>query len=424
MIILPVIKGNVVRNCHPLGCQQAIQNHIQYIETQGGARAQDGVRAQDSVEIPKRVVVLGGSSGYGLATRLCYAFLGGADTISLSFERPFENEENLGTAGFWNDIFFKKEAEKKNLKAINLQGDVFSQEAKQAVIQNIREHMKGGQIDALVYSIAAPKRIDKFGDTYKSVLKVRDKVFKAPSIVLESGDWTELSLDVATDEEVYHTVKVMGGEDWQDWVETLQEAGVLAKHFTTYSYSYEGPESMDTIYKHGTIGAAKRSLEEHSLSIDSYLRSKVGGQALIVVGKALSTKASAFIPLFPIYAGALYKIMRKRGWHEEATEQAVRLFHDKLYGHQGVVKDEHGFVRTDDLELNKEVQSEVKAILKEVTPDNVFALTDWEVFRKTMMQINGFEVEHFDDKKEIDIEMLQSLAGEAAPSLFSNGGKL
>lgn len=395
-IIKPKLMGNIARAAHPYGCQKAVQNQIQYVKQHG------------TFEGPKKVLILGASSSYGLASRIALAFGCGADTIGISFERGIKNEEQLATAGWWNNIFFKQEAEQEGLIAKNFIGDAFSDEMKDQVIQYIKEEF-GGKIDLLIYSLAAPKRTDpKTGMTYSSALKPIGEPVSGYSINLEKEEIYIQTVEPATDEEIQNTIKVMGGEDWELWIQQLLDTNVLAEGFKTTLYSYIGSEVTAPFYGDGTLGQAKRHAEETSDRLDHLLKEKVNGESVICSSKAVTTKASAVIPILPIYASALYKVMIKKGLHETPIMHKVRFFQDMMYGNKREYDDE-GRLRPDSWELRDDVQKETDEIMKKVTPENFKEITAVDVFIDEFMELNGFNLEGVDYNQMVPLEELSHL---------------
>lgn len=393
--IEPVLKGNIARAAHPYGCEASIKEQITYVKQNG------------KFEGPKKALILGASSSYGLASRISLAFGSQADTIGVSFERGITSPEQTGTAGWWNNIFFKQEAEKEGLIAKNFIGDAFSRKMKEQVIQYIKEEF--GQIDILVYSLASPKRIDPVtGTVYTSCIKSIGEEVRDYSINLEKQEIFEQVVEPATKQEIADTVKVMGGEDWELWVNALLEEGLLAEGFKTVLYSYLGPDITRPFYSGGTLGQAKAHAAETSKRMDKILKETVNGESVICVSKAVTTKASAVIPILPVYASALYKVMLENGLHETPIMHKQRFFKDMLYGNKREY-DENGYLRPDSWELREDVQMQLKAIVDQVTPENFREITAVEVFTKEFMQLNGFEYEGVDYGAEIDLEVLSQL---------------
>jgi len=395
MIFEPVIKGSVSRVAHPYGCKKEVENQINY------------VKSQNSYEGPKKVLVLGASSGYGLASRISLAFGAKADTIGISFEQGI-SEKRLGTAGWWNNIWFKEAAEKEGLVAKNFIGDAFSNEMREQVIKYIKEEF-GGEIDLLVYSLASGRRNNPVdGKTYMSSIKSTTGVVNAPTVNLEKQAIEDGIMEEATEQELNDTVVVMGGGDWQLWVEALSEAGVLSEGFKTFSESYMGPEVTYPIYKDGTLGASKRDLEEKGLEINKLVKEKVNGEAFVCVSKALVTKASAYIPLFPLYCSALFTVMKEMGNHEGCIEHKHRFLKDMMYGDKREIDSENR-MRPDSWELSEEVQAKVSELMDKVTKENFKDITDFKGFLHDFMVLNGFELDGVNYQEDIDLEVLKKL---------------
>ncbi len=397
MIVEPKFKGAILLSVHPEGCKKVVQEQIEYVKS-----------CEAKYIGSKKALIIGASSGYGLATRISLAFGGSkTDTIGVSFESGPKGRR-IGTAGWFNNIAFKEEAEKEGLVAKNFIGDAFSFEMKDDVIKYIKEEF-GGEVDLVIYSLASGRRTDPVdGVTYISALKSTTGGVTGPTINVETGSLEEQVMDDATPEELKSTVKVMGGEDWSLWINALAEAGVLADGARTYAYSYVGPEATHGIYKDGTIGAAKRHLEQTSDELDALMKEKVDGEAYVTVNKALVTKASAYIPIFPVYAAALFKVMKEKGIHEGCIEQTHRLFADMIYGGKPVI-DEDRRIRPDDWEMREDVQEEVNALWAKVTPENFKELTDYEGFRTDFLRLGGFCVDGVDYSQEIDVAALSEL---------------
>ncbi|MGY3887124.1 enoyl-ACP reductase FabV [Aeromonas aquatica] len=380
MIIHPQIQGCVARNCHPIGCRAAVAQQIA------------GVRAAGHFNGPRRVLVLGASSGFGLASRIALTFGAGADTVGVSFERG-PSDKGLGSAGWYNNIWFRQAAEQEGRIAVNLIGDAFSDAMRQQAVESIRQQL--GQVDLVVYSLASGIRLLADGTQVRSVLKTTGQPFSGWGLDLEHDSLVQQSLAPATPEEIQGTVTVMGGEDWQLWLQALQQADCLAPGVQTVAYSYIGPESTYPIYRDGTIGYAKEHLHATAETINLQL-AELGGHAWVSVCKALVTKASAYIPVLPVYLGLLMGVMKERGVHEGCIEQMRRLFADKMYGPQGVVADGNRLIRMDDHELDPAVQAAVSALWSKVTPDNFQALGDFAGLKRDFMQLNGFELAEVD----------------------------
>ena len=395
MIIEPKLKGSLALTSHPLGAYEFVKRQIDY------------VKKQEKYTGPKKVLIIGSSSGYGLASRISLAFGASADTIGVAFEKGVEGKR-VGSAGWWNTIAVSEEIRKEGLVAKNFMGDAFSNEMKNDVIKYIKEEF-GGKIDLLVYSLASAVRTDpNTGELYRSALKSTAKEITGPTINLEKETMDMGTMGIATEEEISSTVKVMGGEDWKLWIEFLDNAGVLTENFKTVAYSYLGPKVTYGIYKEGTIGAAKRDLEGTSDYLNDYLKEKYNGEAYVSLSKALMTKASAVIPIFPLYATLLYKVMKAKGLHEGTIEQKQRLFKDMMYGGKPEL-DSNRRLRPDNWEMREDVQSEVEAIWDTITPENFKEIGDYEGVREEFMQLNGFDFDNIDYSADVNLEELAKL---------------
>lgn len=394
--IKPTLKlqGNIARSVNPKGCRQEILNEINYVKSLGTYIG------------PKKVLILGASSSYGLASRITAAFGSGADTIGVSFERGPKDEMNLGSAGWYNNIFFKEFAEKEGLTAKNFIGDAFSLEMKEQVIEYIKK-MFGGKIDLLVYSLASPKRIDSQSkEVWTSAIKPIGKSVSGENINLEKEILVEQTVEAASKKEIEGTKKVMGGEDWEDWVELLKEADVLEEGFKTVLYSYIGPRMTYDFYHEGTLGLAKKHAENSANHINEVLKT-IHGEAIICVSKAVTTKASVVIPILPKYMIALFKVMNDHGKHETPIMHKDRVFREMLYG-DSPVYDDFGRLRPDSWELDTDIQKEVEILFNKITSENFKTeLTAYELFRKEFLNLNGFEVEGLEDDSFIFDELKQ-----------------
>ncbi|WP_373224917.1 enoyl-ACP reductase FabV [Enterobacter cloacae complex sp. ESBL7] len=395
MIIEPVIKGSVARNCHPDGIRTAVQQQINYIKN------------VPPVKGPKKVLVIGASSGYGLASRIALTFGCGADTIGIAFEKG-PNEKGQGTAGWYNLIAFREAAEKEGLTARNFIGDAFSDEMRRQVTDYIISEF-GGQIDLVVYSLASGIRTAPDGVTYRSTLGVRDVPFSGEAFDLEHQTLTRQTLEPVSDQQLQDTVKVMGGEDWQLWIDWLSQAGVLANGFRTVAYSYIGPESTWPLYKDGALGAAKTHLHHTADVLNDQLRG-TGGQAHIAVCKAVVTKASAFIPVFPLYIALLYRVMKEKHLHETCIEQMYRLLADRLYPTHGETPvDDQRLIRLDDRELRPDVQAEVDALRRQVNADNFMTVSDFAGYLREFHALNGFGLPGVNYLADVDLKALVTM---------------
>jgi enoyl-[acyl-carrier protein] reductase/trans-2-enoyl-CoA reductase (NAD+) len=333
------------------------------------------------------VLVIGASTGYGLASRVTAAFGSGAATLGIFFERPSE-EGRTATPGWYNTIGFTNEARAAGLYAGNINGDAFSQEIKAKALEMIRRDL--GKVDLVVYSLASPRRTHPgTGAVHKSVLKPIGAAYTNKTVDTDKGIVSTVTIEPASEQEIADTVAVMGGEDWEMWIGALAEAGLLAPGARSMAYSYIGPELTWAIYKNGTIGLAKNDLERAAHRIDALLK-PAGGGALISVNKALVTQASSAIPVVPLYISILYKVMKAQGTHEGCIEQMQRLFATQLYSPAGPALDEAGRVRVDDLEMRPEVQASVARIWPGVTTETLAAQTDIAGYRSEFLKLFGF----------------------------------
>lgn len=387
MVIKPRIRGFMCTTAHPVGCAANVRQQVEYVKAQ--PPIEDG---------PKRVLVLGASTGYGLASRITAAFGCGAATIGVFFER--EGVENKpGTAGWYNSAAFHEKAEAAGLYARSINGDAFSNEIKSKVIDLIREDL--GQVDLVVYSLAAPRRTHPVsGEVHNSTLKPIGKSVTQRGINTDKETVQEVTLEAATDEEIANTVAVMGGEDWQMWIDALDDAGVLAKGAKTTAFTYVGEKITWDIYWDGTIGAAKKDLDTRVVDIRSRLAAQ-DGDARVSVLKAVVTQASSAIPIMPLYLALLFKVMKDEGTHEGCIEQVYGLFHDSLYGDEPVL-DSEGRLRADGKELQPHVQQAVADAWEQVTTENLREVTDFAGYKQEFLRLFGFEMEGVDYEADVD----------------------
>lgn len=384
MIIKPKVKGFICTTAHPYGCAENVKQQIAY------------VKEQAPIEGVKNVLVIGCSTGYGLASRISLAFAGKANTLGIMFEK-LPTEKRCATAGYYNTKAFDEIATQEGLYAKTINGDAFSDEIKQQTIDIIKKDL--GKIDMIVYSIAAPRRT-KDGVTYSSVIKAIHNEFKNKSWDFVHNTIIDATIPCATEEEIANTIKVMGGEDWKEWIDVLDNAGVLAEQVKTVAYSYIGPVHTHAIYKNGTIGMAKKHLYATADEITKEYGNK-GITAYISINKALVTQASSAIPVVPLYITILYKVMKEKGLHESCIEQMYRLFHDKMQGPNGVITDETGFIHVDDWEMREDVQKEVSENLKNVTTENFRELADPDGYWDDFYKMFGFHFENVDYEEDI-----------------------
>lgn len=389
MIVKPKIRGFICTTAHPLGCAKHVKEQINYVEKKGSFKG------------PKKVLIIGGSTGFGLSSRIAAAFGSGAATIGVSYEK-LPTEKKTATPGYYNTIAFETAAKEAGLYATSINGDAFSDEIKEQTIKLIKENL--GKVDLIIYSIASPRRTDpKTGITYGSVLKPTKEVYNNKTIDFMTGDMNDISIEPATDEEVESTVKVMGGEDWSLWMEALDKADVLEKNAITIAYSYIGPDLTFPIYRDGSIGRAKEHLENTAHEITT-LYNDLGIKAYVSVNKALVTQASSAIPVVPLYISMLYKIMKEKCIHEGCIEQMYRLFKDKVYIDK-VSTDEAGRIRVDDWEMREDVQGEVFRIWDIISEENKEKYTDLEGYREEFNKLFGFGYKDINYDMDVNIKL-------------------
>lgn len=396
MIVAPKIRGFICTTAHPAGCARHVADQIAVVKNRGPV-----------ANGPKKVLVVGSSTGYGLASRIAAAFGSNAATIGVFFEKPGE-ADRCGTAGWYNSVAFEKEARAAGLYARSFNGDAFSDAMKAEVVEAVKKDL--GQVDCVIYSLASPRRTHpKTGEVFKSVLKPTGGAsYTNKNLNTGTGVVNEVTIEPANDDEVAQTVAVMGGEDWEMWIDALQSAGVLANGVQTVAYSYIGPEVTWPIYKNGTIGRAKEDLERAQRALDAKLAS-LKGKAWVSVNKALVTQASSAIPVVPLYISLLYKAMKAGGTHEDCIEQMDRLFRDRLYN-GNPQPDEAGRIRVDDWEMAPEVQQIVDERWKQVNTENFPQLGDFEGYQSSFLRLFGFGLEGVDYNADVD-------TGVGVPSL-------
>ncbi|PVZ13779.1 MULTISPECIES: enoyl-ACP reductase FabV [unclassified Pseudomonas] len=380
LIIHPKVRGFICTTTHPTGCERNVLEQIE------ATRAQ-GVRTDG----PKKVLVIGASSGYGLAARVTAAFGFKADTLGVFFEKP-GTATKAGTAGWYNSAAFDKFAKADGLYSKSINGDAFSDEARAKVIELIKSEM-GGQVDLVIYSLASPvRKLPGSGEVKRSVLKPIGQTYTSTAIDTNKDTIVQASIEPATEQEIEDTVTVMGGQDWQLWIDALNTAGVLAQGARTVAFSYIGTEITWPIYWHGALGKAKADLDATAQRLNSQLQA-VGGGAAVAVLKSVVTQASAAIPVMPLYISMVYKVMKEQKLHEGTIDQLNRLFRDRLYREDGVAgeQDGEGRLRLDDWELRDDVQQACKALWPKVTSDNLFELTDYAGYKHEFLKLFGFE---------------------------------
>jgi enoyl-[acyl-carrier protein] reductase/trans-2-enoyl-CoA reductase (NAD+) len=390
MIVAPKIRGFICTTAHPAGCARHVADQIAVVKNRGPI-----------ANAPKKVLVIGSSTGYGLASRIATAFGGGAATIGVFFERAAEGDRTA-TAGWYNTAAFEREAAAAGLYARSFNGDAFSDEMKKKVVEAVKQDL--GQVDCVIYSLASPRRVHpRSGEVFKSVLKPIGQSYSNKNLNTTNGQVNEVSIEPANDEEIAHTTAVMGGEDWEMWIDALQKADALAPGVRTLAYSYIGPSLTWPIYKNGTIGRAKEDLERAQRDIDSKL-APLGGKAWVSVNKALVTQASSAIPVVPLYISILYKAMKAAGSHEECAEQMDRLFRERLNTSTPAM-DEAGRLRLDDWEMADDMQKLVGERWNSITTENLAELADFAGYQQSFHRLFGFGLEGVDYSADVDIHV-------------------
>ena len=387
MIIKPRVRGFMCITTHPTGCDRNVKNQIDYVKANGTI-----------ANGPKKVLVIGSSTGYGLASRITAAFGSGAATLGLFFEKE-GTEKKPGTAGWYNSAAFHKYAEAEGLYAKSINGDAFSDEIKQKAIETIKADL--GQVDLVVYSLASPRRQHPItGDIHMSTLKPIGKDIVQTGVDTDKGVLKQFQIEAASQEEIDNTVAVMGGEDWQMWIDALDAAGVLADGCKTTAYTYLGEKVTHDIYWDGTIGQAKKDLDKKVLTIRKKLAAH-GGDARVSVLKAVVTQASSAIPVMPLYLGLLFKVMKADGSHEGCIEQIDLLFRESLYGDSPRVDDD-GRLRADYKELRPEIQQQVVDLWAQINDDNLDELSDMQGYKDEFLKLFGFGLEGVDYEADVD----------------------
>ena len=390
MIIEPKTRGFICLTSHPSGCEQNVIDQINYIKSKG------------AINGAKKVLVIGASTGFGLASRITSAFGSEAATIGVFFEKP-PSPGRPASPGWYNSAYFEQEAHKAGLYAKSINGDAFSKEIKRQTLDLIKEDL--GQIDLVVYSLASPVRTHpETGVRYKSVLKPIGASFENKTVDFHTGVVSEISIAPAAGDDVDNTIAVMGGEDWKMWMDALQEEGLLAQGCKTVAYSYVGPSLTEPVYRKGTIGRAKDHLEATAFEIKDQLKA-LNGEAYVSVNKALVTQASSAIPVIPLYISLLYKVMKEKGIHEGCIEQIQRLFQDRLYA-ANTPTDEQGRIRVDDWEMREDVQEEVAKLWEKATTETLPAIGDLKGYEKDFFNLFGFMVPGVDYDEDVN-EMVE-----------------
>lgn len=391
MIIEPRMRGFICLTAHPKGCEQNVKNQIEYVKSKG------------KINGPKRVLVIGASTGFGLASRITSAFGSDAATIGVFFEKE-PSEGKTASPGWYNSAAFEMEAQKAGLYAKSINGDAFSNEVKQQTIDMIKADL--GQIDLIIYSLASPVRQHPVtGVLHRSTLKPIGSTFTNKTVDFHTGNVTQVSIEPASQEDIDNTVVVMGGEDWAMWIDALKGAGILAEGATTIAYSYIGPEVTEAVYRKGTIGRAKDHLEATAFEITEKLKD-INGKGYVSVNKALVTQASSAIPVIPLYISLLYKIMKAEGIHEGCIEQIQRLYQQRLFTGNAVPTDDQGRIRIDDWEMRSDVQEKIAKLWGESTTESLVELGDLAGYKQDFLNLFGFGFEGVDYLVDAD-EMVQ-----------------
>jgi enoyl-[acyl-carrier protein] reductase/trans-2-enoyl-CoA reductase (NAD+) len=392
MIIEPKIRGFLCTTAHPVGCEAQVQEQIDYVRSKGPIP-----------KGPKKALIIGSSTGYGLSSRIAAAFGSNAATLGVAFERPAE-KGRTASPGWYQTKAFERAAAKAGLYAKSLNGDAFTDALKNETLDLLAQDL--GQVDLVVYSLAAPRRTHpKTGEVYKSTLKPIGKPYTNKTLDFNTGVVSNVTLEPATPEEIAGTLSVMGGEDWEMWMEALRARNLLAPGAISMAYSYIGPSVTQPVYRNGTIGTAKDDLEKTARRLDAKLKQS-GGRAFVSVNKALVTQASSAIPFMPLYISLLYKVMKTKGIQESTLEQMDRLFRSKLYAGAAVPTDEENRIRMDDWELRDDVQREVDWLWQLVNTDNAPTHADIEGYRNDFLRLFGFEIKGVDYAKDVPEDLI------------------
>ncbi|WP_178985178.1 enoyl-ACP reductase FabV [Winogradskyella helgolandensis] len=386
MIIEPRTRGFICLTSHPTGCEKNVLNQIDYI------------KSNPTTNGPKKVLVIGASTGFGLASRITSAYGSNASTIGVFFEKP-PTEGRPASPGWYNSAAFETQAHKDGLYAKSINGDAFSNEIKAQTLKLIQDDL--GKIDMLIYSLASPVRTHPdTGERFKSVLKPIGETFTNNTVDFHTGVVKEISIEPCSGDDIDNTIAVMGGEDWQMWIDLLKSADVLSEDFKTVAYSYIGPSLTEAVYRKGTIGRAKDDLEATAFKITDSLKD-INGKGYVSVNKALVTQASSAIPVIPLYISLLYKVMKEEGIHEGCIEQIERLFNERLYA-EDLQLDEQGRIRVDDWEMRDDIQAKVLELWKEATTETLPEIGDLEGYKTDFFNLFGFDVEGVDYDKDVD----------------------
>lgn len=386
MVVQPKVKGFMCTTAHPEGCKAAVKQQIDYVKSQPKS---DG---------PKKVLVIGASMGYGLASRIAATYSCGADTIGIIFDKPGK-EKRTGSAGWYNTAAFEEFAAKDGYYAKSINGDAYSQEMKEQTIEMIKKDW--GKADMVIYSIAAPRRKAPDGVTYRSVLKTVEKEYTNQTIDLMTNEISEVTIPPATEQEIHDTIKVMGGEDWKLWIQALKEADALEDGAKTVAYSYIGPELTHPIYYDGSIGQAKKHLYQTADELNEEYQDL---EAYVSVNKAVVTQSSAAIPIVPLYISILFKIMKEKNLHEGCIEQMYRMMHDRICADGSVPTDENRLIRMDDYEMRPEVQDAIQDIWHKISKENIEELADIDGYWEEFYEIFGFRINGVDYEEDVDIQ--------------------
>lgn len=391
MIIEPRMRGFICLTAHPKGCEQNVKNQIEYIKSKG------------KIDGAKKVLVIGASTGFGLASRISSAFGSDASTIGVFFEKP-PSEGKTASPGWYNSAAFEQEATKAGLYAKSINGDAFSDEVKRQTLDMIKADL--GQVDLVIYSLASPVRMHpKTGVLHRSTLKPIGQNFTNKTVDFHTGNVTQVSIDPANQEDIDNTVTVMGGEDWAMWMEALKSENLLADGATTIAYSYIGPSLTEPVYRKGTIGRAKDHLEATAFEITDNLKD-LNGKAYVSVNKALVTQASSAIPVIPLYISLLYKLMKEKGIHEGCIEQIQRLYANRVFSGKDIPLDEAGRIRIDDWEMRKDIQDEIAVLWEKATTENLSEIGDLAGYKQDFLNLFGFGFEGVDYLADVN-EMVQ-----------------
>jgi enoyl-[acyl-carrier protein] reductase/trans-2-enoyl-CoA reductase (NAD+) len=392
MIIEPKIRGFLCTTAHPEGCRASVEEQIRHVKKDGPIMGG-----------PKRALIIGCSTGYGLASRIAAAFGSGAGTVGVGYERPSERGRTA-SPGWYQNAGFDEAAHREGLYSKTLNGDAFSNEIKAEVVALLKNEL--GPVDLFVYSLASPRRTHPVtGISYRSTLKPIGSPYTNKTLDFNTGVVSEVTLEAATPEEVEHTIQVMGGEDWEMWTDLLMKEGLLAPGAKVLAYSYIGPDVTQPVYRNGTIGAAKDHLEATAHRLNAKLKPS-GGEAYVSVNKALVTQASSAIPFMPLYISLLYKVMKDKGIHEGCIEQMNRLFRERLYTGGPVPVDAEGRIRVDDWEMREDVQAEVKRLWPMVNTENLAQWSDGTGYRDDFLRLFGFDIAGVDYAADVPDERI------------------